>query len=1031
MLQFQGVTNPTPTNALIAQKAADLVPPLKSLYEMYTLVMTVGILFANSGAGSYVIFPHTVLDTSYNSTGCDWMRKMNPYDPTKPIASEDLIRRCHPKNASVPKREYNALERGWCSEQALFPERVHTVGPYLDAWRPHLWLVTMGRAVYDRHTNEFVACMLIDVSVDQVLNDLLAEVPKDASLYSLIRWDEKGTVVASPNWNSKKAMDTVTVDQLNIGLDEAGYLKMKNLVNFTGLWDPKEARKSFEKYIYKNDEKRKWVSSFPVPPVPDKYDPNYFPEFMVLLSMDDTFINQAADELDELIKNDVMNVVMLALISGVTGLAVILLLVLAMSFFITSPLQWIDHTAKQIVESFGRDLDGNIDFEGANKESASTICFNPHTELNDLVEEFCVMIKNFSGKGAHANVVKISIAERCSTFSFLYEFKDLYFTRRDPGFNFEFMDRPIVREGDISDIPRCCHFGPNQRSSEKKSQAIPEAPEFLDRKKVYSSPLFRWIILLIVTPLIVTSITISAIGIYRLSNFLPLLGVSAEKALLDLVSSSLKLTVSLRAVFATETMNRAVRDLHVLTRFSGWLLFGAIRRSESFTDMVTAAERCKSSHARNTCDYYNETLTPRDPWQKLHFEGQSQDAWPNGNRNKSNYPDVDSTPNETSWWSDMMEVPGHEKGVLAAGYETTYDRLRTISPVSIVQIPLFNTNPSKDRLIATFIGFEADGMFIGFDGGGREHADMAFWNSTESNGAADLRPELCPLGKYGFDARCRDWYATGKKMWEASGASIYCNSPSLYANGLMGQSCSSPLFDPITRKHIGQTLIDFLPQAIIDSLKEGNQLKEGYPILITTQVNSFGTDTIVGPGFNLGDPGHPIEQLVLQETGKPTEELVPPHDSKITKLDCGGSNDNDVVRSDFKDILGRMRAGNSGWGCFTRKSKDNENDNMLIFYAPVTAKTSLPMDSSDFSRGIQENKTQIFSLALVQPKSSIIAPFQTVNDFIKSQVILSIGVLSALILVGAVLVVFISFRVTESIITPVMQLLTVVQLMNR
>ena len=90
------------------------------------------------------------------------------------------------------------------------------------------------------------------------------------------------------------------------------------------------------------------------------------------------------------------------------------------------------------------------------------------------------------------------------------------------------------------------------------------------------------------------------------------------------------------------------------------------------------------------------------------------------------------------------------------------------------------------------------------------------------------------------------------------------------------------------------------------------------------------------------------------------------------------------------------------------------------------------MDSSDFSRGTQENKIQISSLSLVHPESrSIIAPFQTVNDFINNLYILSIGVLSALILVGAVLVVFISFRVTESIITPVMQLLTVVQLMNR
>ena len=58
--------------------------------------------------------------------------------------------------------------------------------------------------------------------------------------------------------------------------------------------------------------------------------------------------------------------------------------------------------------------------------------------------------------------------------------------------------------------------------------------------------------------------------------------------------------------------------------------------------------------------------------QKLHFEGQLQDAWPNLDHNESSYPDVYSTPNETSWWSDIMEVPGHKKGALVAGYKTTY-----------------------------------------------------------------------------------------------------------------------------------------------------------------------------------------------------------------------------------------------------------------------------------------------------------------------------------------------------------------------
>ena len=63
----------------------------------------------------------------------------------------------------------------------------------------------------------------------------------------------------------------------------------------------------------------------------------------------------------------------------------------------------------------------------------------------------------------------------------------------------------------------------------------------------------------------------------------------------------------------------------------------------------------KSSHAKGTCDYHNEVQCRCDvigrngyechndsngnhPLQKLFFEGQSQDAWPNGDRNEASRP---------------------------------------------------------------------------------------------------------------------------------------------------------------------------------------------------------------------------------------------------------------------------------------------------------------------------------------------------------------------------------------------------------
>ena len=56
------------------------------------------------------------------------------------------------------------------------------------------------------------------------------------NLYSIIRWNDKGKVVASPKFNSELLMDVVTVGHLNICINEAGCLKMNNLVDFNGIW---------------------------------------------------------------------------------------------------------------------------------------------------------------------------------------------------------------------------------------------------------------------------------------------------------------------------------------------------------------------------------------------------------------------------------------------------------------------------------------------------------------------------------------------------------------------------------------------------------------------------------------------------------------------------------------------------------------------------------------------------------------------------------------------------------------------------
>ena len=52
----------------------------------------------------------------------------------------------------------------------------------------------------------------------------------------VIRWNDKGKGVAYPKFISTLLMYVVTVGHLNIFINEAGCLKMKNLVDFNGIW---------------------------------------------------------------------------------------------------------------------------------------------------------------------------------------------------------------------------------------------------------------------------------------------------------------------------------------------------------------------------------------------------------------------------------------------------------------------------------------------------------------------------------------------------------------------------------------------------------------------------------------------------------------------------------------------------------------------------------------------------------------------------------------------------------------------------
>ena len=148
-----------------------------------------------------------------------------------------------------------------------------------------------------------------------------------------------------------------------------------------------------------------------------------------------------------------------------------------------------------------------------------------------------------------------------------------------------------------------------------------------------------------------------------------------------------------------------------------------------------------------------EQFASLDQFHKVFFAAESSNSLPDGDRNISSFPSVATSPSTTDWWSDLTTLPGWEKGSTAAGHDSLYDRLRVSSAMPLFPV-LYNYDAEKENYLAQYVGFEADGLFIrtaGCDVGSA--IASSGWKSSEGNGAAELRPDLCPVGKHGYDPR--------------------------------------------------------------------------------------------------------------------------------------------------------------------------------------------------------------------------------------------------------------------------------------
>lgn len=211
------------------------------------------------------------------------------------------------------------------------------------------------------------------------------------------------------------------------------------------------------------------------------------------------------------------------------------------------------------------------------------------------------------------------------------------------------------------------------------------------------------------------------------------------KAVSSMIEKDAVVTATLaRAVFGQEVVSRFMRDLHVYARTTGWLLFGGLQRSGSFSQMRSGSEECKT-YEENTfdCPFKTEDVPCDCAWddnyasegqcinydsqginssrylQTNMFEGLRSDIDPStGNRVASSFPNISTSPEETAWWASPDEMPGASKGAQASGFSTVYDRVRVLSALSVIHFPMYNYFPGRDERIhlGSYVGLAADGM---------------------------------------------------------------------------------------------------------------------------------------------------------------------------------------------------------------------------------------------------------------------------------------------------------------------------------
>eukprot|EP00529_Nitzschia_sp_RCC80_P002757 CAMPEP_0113467282 /NCGR_PEP_ID=MMETSP0014_2-20120614/14730_1 /TAXON_ID=2857 /ORGANISM="Nitzschia sp." /LENGTH=1767 /DNA_ID=CAMNT_0000359577 /DNA_START=361 /DNA_END=5664 /DNA_ORIENTATION=+ /assembly_acc=CAM_ASM_000159 len=587
------------------------------------------------------------------------------------------------------------------------------------------------------------------------------------------------------------------------------------------------------------------------------------------------------------------------------------------------------------------------------------------------------------------------------------------------------------------------HHNPVLGTPKSERKPILEEDGAAEKAKVCCSKLFWCILFLMALPVLMTALVVSAIASSSVSRTLPDWINGAEVASISIEKDTLAFVADRKASVFSSLTQGTTRDLHFMNRITNWLYFGGVQRSTSFTEMDSGAEACKEFYEAGlsktecpafldlpcSCDWkdlrQNKDLSPSCSLypevmdsrylQRQGFAVQTLDSDPEtGNRYASpSYPSTSNSPDSTSWWTNISALPGSEKGPESAGgYGTLYDRLAVASASSVFNFPVYNYATSLNRpknFLGAHLSYDDDGMLMSYDGCQYGQTTRSNWVSTIENGGALVNKDLCPLGRYGYDSRCRSWYATGRDGYKQDQIPVHITAPYLFASGsgTIGGSITSPIANPRTGEYVGQVLLDFLPTGVSDSM---NLLDQPLTFLITPDEDVVGGDTVVGPRFGVKDlawKSSPIGDLIFLHEPSPENRQY---------------FDNEILPS--------MKNGTSGYREFNITNDEGVNALMCLSFAPVSFDVMLPIAPDDYAAGVKKSRALVYSLGVGVPCQNISFPFRKVEGEVRDDLEENLDTYISVNVIATSLFIIFSAFAAAYISRPMIKLLNIVRQTN-